>query len=91
MNKSELVSAVAKESDLSNTQVEAALAGLETVLNKAVKDRDKVTLPGLLTVEAKHRDARTGRNPSTGEAIEIAASWVVKITAGSRLKAAAND
>jgi DNA-binding protein HU-beta len=47
-------------------------------------------VPGLLTVERSQRSARTGRNPQTGESIEIAAAHTVKVTAGSNLKKAAS-
>ena len=50
---------------------------------------EKLTLPGFLAFEQSSRSARTGRNPQTGETIQIAASKTVKVTAGSKLKAAA--
>ena len=49
---------------------------------------EKITIPGWLAVERTDRAARTGRNPQTGETIQIAAGHSVKLTAGSKLKAA---
>jgi DNA-binding protein HU-beta len=64
--------------------------GLREELVEAITRGDKVALPGLLTVERTQRSARTGRNPQTGESIEIAAANTVKVTAGSNLKKAAS-
>ena len=58
-------------------------------LVEAITRGDKVSLPGLLTVERSKRSARTGRNPQTGESIEIAAAHTAKVSAGSNLKKAA--
>ena len=54
----------------------------------SIKKGDKVTIPGYLSVDKGHRKARTGRNPQTGATIQIAAANTVKVSAGSRLKAA---
>jgi len=91
VNRSQLVAAVSSSSGVSASDTDAVLSALAKVIAGAMKDRDKVTLPGFVAFEAKHREARTGRNPATGEAIEIAASWAVKVTPGSALKAAANE
>jgi len=74
MNKTELVSAVAKQADLTNQQAQAALAAVLETITTAVAEGDKVTLPGFGTFEARERSARTGRNPQTGKEIAIAAS-----------------
>ena len=89
MNKAELVSAIAKRADVPATTVDAVIDGLREELVEAITRGDKVALPGLLTVERGQRSARTGRNPQTGESIEIAAANTVKVTAGSVLKKAA--
>ncbi len=60
---------------------------LFSVVSKNVADGTKVTIPGWIAFEKTHRAARTGRNPQTGEALEIAASDSVKVSAGSKLKA----
>ncbi len=90
MNKAELVSAIAKRADVPASTVDAVLGGLQEELVDAITRGDKVAVSGLLTVERTQRSARTGRNPQTGEAIEIAAANTVKVTAGSNLKKAAS-
>ena len=90
MNKAELVSAIAKRADVPTSTVDSVLAGLQDELVDAITRGDKVAVSGLLTVERTQRSARTGRNPQTGEAIEIAAANTVKVTAGSNLKKAAS-
>jgi DNA-binding protein HU-beta len=88
MNKAELTDAVAESSDVSKSDVAKVLAGLEEAITKAVTSGEKVTLPGFVSFEATDRAARQGRNPQTGETIQIAASKGVKVSAGSKLKAA---
>ncbi|WP_432482257.1 HU family DNA-binding protein [Kineococcus esterisolvens] len=89
MNRSELISAVAERSGVSAADADAVLGAFGDVLLEAVAKGDAVKLPGLMTVERVERAARTGRNPRTGETLEIAASFGAKLTAGSKLKAAA--
>jgi DNA-binding protein HU-beta len=90
MNKAELVSAIAKRADVPATTVDSVIDGLREELVEAITRGEKVAVPGLLTVERTQRSARTGRNPQTGESIEIAAANTVKVTAGSNLKKAAS-
>jgi DNA-binding protein HU-beta len=90
MNKAELVSAIAKRADVSASTVDSVIDGLREELVEAITRGEKVAVPGLLTVERTQRSARTGRNPQTGESIEIAAANTVKVTAGSNLKKAAS-
>jgi DNA-binding protein HU-beta len=90
MNKSELVDAIADRSGVSKSDVDAALKGLfEVVAQTVSKGGDKITIPGFISFEQGHRAARTGRNPQTGESIQVAATNTVKISAGSKLKAIA--
>ena len=89
MNRSELITAVAERSGVSQTDADSVLSAFGDVLLEAVAQGDAVKLPGLMTVERVERAARTGRNPRTGETLEIAASFGAKLTAGSKLKAAA--
>ena len=89
MNKSELVSAIAKRADVPASTVDSVLAGLQEELVEAITRGEKVAVSGLLTVERTQRSARTGRNPQTGESIDIPAANTVKVTAGSNLKKAA--
>lgn len=89
MNRKEVVSSIAQRSGVAASTVDTVLTELDQVLLEAVGRGEKVQLPGLLTVERVERAARTGRNPRTGEEIEIPAGHGVKVTAGSRLKEAA--
>lgn len=88
LNRTELVAAVAAESGQSQAAVNGVVDALFAVVSKSVGEGTKVTIPGWIAFEKTHRAARTGRNPQTGDAIEIAASDSVKVSAGSKLKAA---
>lgn len=86
MNKAELVTSVATKSGLSKKDAEKAIdATIETV-EEALGKGDKVTLVGFGTFEVRDRAARKGRNPQTGEEIEIAAARVPSFKAGKSLK-----
>jgi len=89
LNRTELVAAVAAESGQSQAAVNGVFDSLFAVLATSVGEGTKVSIPGWLAVERTHRAARAGRNPQTGEAIQIKASYGVKVSAGSKLKAAA--
>lgn len=86
LNKSELVSAIASKADLSKADAEKALNAFQEVLIESLGKGEAVKVTGLLSVERVERAARTGRNPRTGEAIEIPAGFGVKVSAGSVLK-----
>jgi len=89
LNRTELVAAIAAETGQSQAAVNGVLDSLFDTLAKSVGNGTKVAIPGWLAVERTHRAARMGRNPSTGAAIQIAAGYGVKVSAGSKLKAAA--
>lgn len=89
MNKSELVAAVAARTDQSQNDVDETIKALFEVVAESIGKGDKVTIPGWISFEQTDRSARTGRNPSTGETIQIPASKAAKVSAGSKLKAAA--
>ena len=90
MNKAELIDAVAESADLSKASATRALDGaLDAILN-ALKGGDQVTLVGFGTFSVRARAARTGRNPRTGEPIEIKAAKVPAFKAGKALKDAVN-
>ena len=74
MNRKELIEHVARTTDLSAADAEAAVSAVLDGVIGAVANQDRVTLAGFGTFEARHRQARSGRNPQTGEAIEISAS-----------------
>lgn len=86
MNKQELVSAIAQSAELSKKDAESALSATIKAISKALADGDKVQIVGFGTFEVRERAARTGKNPRTGEAIEIAASKVPAFKAGKALK-----
>ena len=89
LNRTEFVAAVAAESGQSQAAVSTVVDALFAVVAKSLGEGTKVSIPGWLAVERTHRAARTGRNPQTGEPIEIKASNGVKFCAGSKRKAAA--
>jgi DNA-binding protein HU-beta len=89
LNRTEFVAAVAAESGQSQAAVNGVVEAFFAVLAKSVGEGTKVSIPGWIAVERTDRAARSGRNPQTGEAIEIKASKGVKLSAGSKLKAAA--
>ena len=91
VNKSELVSAIAKRADVPASTVNSVVDALQEELVEAITRGEKVAVTGLLTVERTQRSARTGRNPQTGESIDIPAANTVKVTAGSNLKKAASS
>jgi DNA-binding protein HU-beta len=86
MNKSELVDAVAEACGESKSAVSGMLDAFEATVTDAVANGDKVSIPGFLTFERGHRAARTGKNPQTGEALQIKASNVAKVKVGSKFK-----
>lgn len=89
MNRTDLASTIAQRTGVTVKDATAVIAGLNDVILEAIGRGEKIQLPGLLTIERVERSARTGRNPQTGEEINIPASKAAKITAGSKLKAAA--
>ena len=90
MNKTELVAAVAEQAGLSKKDAEAAVKAFTDVVAEALKAGDKIQLVGFGTFEVSERAAREGRNPQTGEAMQIAASKSPKFKAGKALKDALN-
>jgi len=90
MNKSELVDKIADHTDVAKGDVDTVLNGLfEVVAGHVARSDDKITVPGWISFQQTTRAARTGRNPRTGEPIDIPATKGVKVTAGSKLKNAA--
>ncbi|MCE4547404.1 MULTISPECIES: HU family DNA-binding protein [unclassified Caballeronia] len=91
MNKQELIDAVASESGTSKTVAEEAINAVFETISKTVAAGDTVQLIGFGSFGTGQRAARTGRNPQTGAAIEIAAAKTVKFTAGKGFKDAVNQ
>jgi DNA-binding protein HU-beta len=88
MNKGEFIDAVAERLDSTRPQAEKALTAVLDVITEQLAKGQKIALTGFGAFEIQERPARTGRNPKTGEAIQIAASRAPKFTAGSALKSA---
>lgn len=90
MNKSELIEAVAQSADLSKASAARAVDAVVEAVTSALKENDTVSLVGFGTFTVRERAARSGRNPRTGETINIAASKVPSFKAGKALKDAVN-
>ena len=90
MNKSELIESIAQAADISKAAAERALDGTVAAITSSLKQGGMVTLVGFGTFYVGERAARSGRNPRTGETIEIKASRVPKFRAGKALKDAVN-
>ena len=86
MNKTELVAAMAEQTNLSKKDVEAVLKSFADVVSEELKNGGRVQLVGFGTFEVSERAAREGRNPQTGESMTIAASKAPKFKAGKALK-----
>ena len=86
MNKTEFVAAMAEQTNLSKKDAEAALKAFVDVVSEELKKGEKVQLVGFGTFEVSERAAREGRNPQTGETMEIKASKTPKFKAGKALK-----
>jgi DNA-binding protein HU-beta len=86
MNKTELVAAIAKDTNLSKKDVEDVLKSFVDVVAKELKNGGKIQLVGFGTFEVSERAAREGRNPQTGETMTIEASKAPKFKAGKALK-----
>ncbi len=90
MNKSELIDGIAASADLSKASAGRALDAALDAITGALKEGDSVALVGFGTFAVKARAARTGRNPQTGNPIEIKAANVPGFKAGKALKDAVN-
>ena len=90
MNKSELIDAVASAADLSKADAGRAIDATVAAITDALSNGDTLSLVGFGTFSVSERAARTGRNPRTGETIQIAAAKLPKFKAGKALKDAVN-
>jgi len=90
MNKSELIDAISESAELTKAEAGRAVDAVVSVISKALKNGDSVTLVGFGTFEVRKRGARTGRNPRTGEEIKIKAANNPAFKAGKALKDAVN-
>ena len=90
MNKSELIDAIASAADISKAKAALTVDGMTKAVTTALSSGDQVTLVGFGTFSVRDRAARTGRNPRTGEEIQIAAAKIPAFKAGKALKDAVN-
>ena len=90
MNKTELIAAVAEKAGVTQKDAKAAIEALTDVIAEELKKGEKVQLVGFGTFEVSERAARTGRNPQSGETMEIPASKAPKFKAGKALKDSLN-
>ena len=88
MNKGDLINKIADDAGLSKAQAGAALNAVLDSVTGTLKGGGKVTLVGFGTFSVSKRAARTGRNPQTGQEIQIAAKNVVKFKPGKELSSA---
>lgn len=90
MNKGEFIDAVAAKGEMTKTDAASAVDAVLEAVTEAMKQGDQVTLVGFGTFLVRKREARTGRNPRTGEPLQIKASNVPSFKAGKALKDAVN-
>jgi len=90
MNQTELIQEVADEANLTKTQAQDAVRALQKIIIGVVADGDKITLVGFGSFEAKERSAREGRNPKTGDIIQIPATRVPSFSAGKTFREEVN-
>lgn len=88
MNKAELIASVAEKAELTKKDAEKAVGAFLASVEEALVNGDKVQLVGFGTFEVRERAARKGRNPQTGEEIDIAAAKVPVFKAGKALREA---
>jgi DNA-binding protein HU-beta len=86
MTKADLIDAVVKRTEFPRQKAEEIVNGLLDDIVGALKNGDKVNISGFGTFSVSQRKARTGRNPKTGETIQIASSRAAKFKAGKTLK-----
>ncbi|MBC7005599.1 DNA-binding protein HU-beta [Photobacterium sp. BZF1] len=90
MNKTQLVDKIAENADISKASAGRALDAFIDAVSESLKDGDQVALVGFGTFSVRERAARTGRNPQTGEEIQISAAKVPGFKAGKALKDSVN-
>ncbi|WP_279635863.1 HU family DNA-binding protein [Phytopseudomonas daroniae] len=90
ITKDQLIGDIAEAIDTPKTTVRSALDQLSEIVTEALENGGEITLPGIGKLKVSERPARTGRNPQTGKAIEIAAKKVVKFVPAKALTDAVN-
>lgn len=86
MNKGELIDKVASDAGVTKKQADAVITATVDAIMEAVSGGDKVTLVGFGSFEKRERKAREGRNPKTGDKMEIPATSVPAFSAGKQFK-----
>lgn len=90
MNKTELVTAIATKAKITKVEAQIALDCTTAVIIEALIAKQEVFITGFGTFQSRHRAPRGGRNPVTGQPLEIQARWVPTFKPGTNLKAAVN-
>ncbi len=90
MNKSQLTDAVASSTNLSKSDASSAIDAVFSAITKTLSEKGVVSMIGFGTFQTSLRSARSGRNPRTGEPIDIPATCIPKFKAGKSLKEAVN-
>ena len=90
MNKTELANSIAKETGLSKSKSNEVINAFVSAVSESLSKGEKVTLVGFGTFTTSHREARKGRNPKTGEIINISAKTVARFKSGSDLSKSVN-
>ncbi len=90
MNKSEFVDEIAQATGFTKSDAAKAVDAVVETVTATLKKGDSISLVGFGTFSVKRREARTGRNPRTGEAIQIKASNIPSFKAGKSLKDSVN-
>ncbi|NMX61238.1 HU family DNA-binding protein [Pseudomonas sp. WS 5059] len=85
LTKDQLIADIAESTDTTKVQVRAVLEQLAQIVGDQLDNGGEITLPGVGKLKVAERPARTGRNPSTGAAIEIAAKKVIKLVVAKGL------
>lgn len=91
MTRSDLIARIAQKRGLYQRDVERVVATVFEEVTEALSDGDRVELRGFGAFSVKHRDARTGRNPRTGEAVDVEAKSVPFFKTGKQLRERLND
>lgn len=91
MNKSQLIDAISEKADINKKEAQAALEAITQSIEEVLSQGEEVSLIGFGTFKVSERAARTGRNPKTGETMQIAASKSPSFKAGKALKEACNQ
>ena len=90
MNQQDLADAVAKAIGVNKAEAAKAVAAVLDTIRDSLKRGEKIAIGGFGSFETAHREARPGRNPKTGEVVEIPAGIVIKFKPGKGLKDAVN-